>query len=155
MKSTQSHFSILSRAGFFILIAALAMGMKGCFASSNTAIKPSETLVKLESKQAAIKGQVVESGPYHLELVPEKANNGVHLDLFVQKGDNHQPIPNAKVAGQVQLPDGKQKNLTFTYDVKGKHYTTLLTEKATGQYQLKIASEINGQKVNARFSFKQ
>lgn len=154
MKSTQSYFSILSPAVFVILIA-LEIGMQASFATSNTALKSSETLVKLESTKAVIKGQVVESGPYHLELVPEKANNGVHLDLFVQKGDNHQAIPNAKVTGQIQLPNGKQKNLTFTYDAKGKHYTALLTEKATGQYQLKITAEINGQKVNARFSFKQ
>ncbi len=154
MKSTQSHFAILSRAGFFILIA-LVMGMQASFATSNTVLKSSEALVKLASNQAAIKAQVVESGPYHFELVPEKANNGVHLDLFLQRGDNHQAIPNAKVTGQVQLPNGKQKNLTFSYDAKGKHYTTLLTEKAAGQYQLKITADINGKKVNARFSFKQ
>jgi hypothetical protein len=114
----------------------------------------SET-TKLNLIKASQKGQVVESGAYHLELVPEKSNKGVHLDLFVQRGDNHQPIPNAKVTGQVQLPNGKQKNLTFTYDAKDKHYTSLLNEKIAGQYQLKITAEINGKKVNARFSFKQ
>ncbi|MEI6379362.1 MAG: hypothetical protein WCO81_00540 [Cyanobacteriota bacterium ELA615] len=101
------------------------------------------------------KGQVVESGPYHLELVPEKSKEGMHLDLFVLKGDNHQTIPNAKVTGQVQLPNGTQKELTFKYDAKEKHYTYLLPEKSPGQYQLKITAEIDSKKVNARYSFKQ
>ena len=70
-------------------------------------------------------------------------------------GDNHKPIPNAKIMGQVQFPDGKQKNLVFTYNAKDKHYTSLLEGKATGQYQLKITAEIDGKKVTARYSFKQ
>lgn len=100
-------------------------------------------------------GQVVEQGAYHLELVPEKEKDGVHLDFYLQKGDNHQAIPNAKVTGQVQLPNGTQKNLTFKYDADGKHYTVLLPEKASGQYQVRMTAEMNGQKVNGRFSFKQ
>ncbi len=105
--------------------------------------------------QIASKGQVVESGPYHLELVPEKSEHGLHLDLFVLRGDNHQTIPNAQVKGQVQLPNGTQKELSFKYDAKDKHYTSLLPEKMPGQYQLKVLAEIDGKKVNARFSFKQ
>lgn len=100
-------------------------------------------------------GQVVEQGAYHLEFVPEKGKDGVHLDLYLQRGDNHQAIPNAKVTGQVQLPNGTQKNLTFKYDADGKHYTALLPEKASGQYQVRMTAEMNGQKVNGRFSFKQ
>ena len=100
-------------------------------------------------------GQVVESGPYHLELVPEKSTEGMHLDLFVLRGDNHQTIPNAKVTGQLQLPNGKQKDIVFKYDAKNKHYTALLGEKLPGQYQLKITAEIDHKKVNARYSFKQ
>ena len=40
-------------------------------------------------------GMVVEVGPYHFELMPEKKGNETHLDLFLQKGDNHEAIPNA------------------------------------------------------------
>lgn len=100
-------------------------------------------------------GQVVEAGAYHLEFVPEKEDNGTHLDLFLQKGDNHEAVPNAKVTAQVQLPDGTQKSLNLTYDADGKHYTALLPEKATGQYQVKMTSDINGEKVDGRFSFSQ
>ena len=100
-------------------------------------------------------GQVVESGPYHLEFVPETEANGTHMDFFLQKGDNHEAIPNANVTAQIQLPDGTQKTLPLTYDAEGKHYTAMLPEKAAGQYQVKVTSDINGEKVDGRFSFSQ
>ena len=100
-------------------------------------------------------GQVVESGAYHLELVTETEAEGTHLDLYLQKGDNHEAIPNAKVMAQIQLPDGTQKTLPFSYDASGKHYTALLPGKVAGQHQVKISSEISGQKADGRFSFAQ
>ncbi|KAB8331369.1 hypothetical protein SD80_022840 [Scytonema tolypothrichoides VB-61278] len=98
-------------------------------------------------------GEIVETGKYHLEFVPEKEANKTHLDFYLLKGDNHEAIPNAKVTAQVQLPDGKQKTVPFTYDAKDKHYTGLLSETATGQYQVKITADVKGEKVNGRFSF--
>lgn len=100
-------------------------------------------------------GQVIESGPYHLELVTEKETSGTHIDLFLQKGDNHEAISNAKVTAQVQLPDGRQQSLDMEYDAGEKHYTATLPSTATGEYKVAILSDINGEKVNARFSFKQ
>jgi hypothetical protein len=133
--------------------------------STSTSAKPAESTAqqtdaaKTESSGHAAKplagGQVVESGPYHLEFVSVKEDNGTHLDFYLQKGDNHEPIPNAKVTAQVQLPDGTQKTLPLTYDAEGKHYAALLPGKATGQYQVKITSDIDGQKVDGRFSFNQ
>jgi hypothetical protein len=99
-------------------------------------------------------GQVVESGIYHLELVTIKGANGTHLDFYLQRGDTHEAIPNAKVTAQVQSPDGKQKSLNLAYDAKGKHYAALFPGKTTGQYQVRVVADINGKKVNGRFSFK-
>jgi hypothetical protein len=133
--------------------------------SSPTSAKPAESTaqptdaVKTESSGHAAKplkgGQVVESGPYHLEFVPVKENNGTHLDFYLQKGDNHEAIPNAKVTAQIQLPDGTQKTLDLPYDAAGKHYAALLPEKAAGQYQVKMIADVNGEKVNGRFTFNQ
>jgi hypothetical protein len=101
------------------------------------------------------KGMVVESGAYHLELMPEKDAGEIHLDLFVQKGTNHETVSSAKVTAQVQLPDGSQKSLDMKYDAEGKHYTAKLSSAAAGEYKVAVLSDINGEKVNARYSFKQ
>lgn len=98
-------------------------------------------------------GQVIESGPYHLELVTGKETSGTHLDLFLQKGDSHEAIPNAKVTAQVQLPDGTQQSLDMKYDKSEKHYTAILPSAVAGEYKVAILSDINGEKVNARYSF--
>lgn len=100
-------------------------------------------------------GQVVEVGAYHLELVPEKEADVTHLDVYLQKGDNHEAVPNANITAQVQLPDGSQKTLDFKYDPAEKHYTAKLPGAAAGEYKVAVLSDIGGEKVNGRFSFKQ
>lgn len=98
-------------------------------------------------------GQVVEVGAYHLELVAAPEASGTHLDLFLQRGDTHEAIEGATVTGQVQLPDGSQKEVDFEYDAEGKHYTAMLPETASGEYKVAVLTDINGEKVNGRFSF--
>jgi hypothetical protein len=98
-------------------------------------------------------GTIVETSGIHLELVPEKEAEKTHLDLYVQKGENHEPIPTAKVVVQVQAPDGKQQNLEMKYSAEEKHYTAIVPGKITGQYQVKITADISGKKVNGRFTF--
>ena len=98
-------------------------------------------------------GQVVESGPYHLELVPISEANGTHLDFYLQKGDTHEAISDAQVTAQIQLPDGSQESIDMDYDSQGGHYTALLPATATGEYNVAILSDINGEKVNGRFNF--
>ncbi|UBF30283.1 hypothetical protein K9N68_34265 (plasmid) [Kovacikia minuta CCNUW1] len=99
-------------------------------------------------------GQVVETGKYHLELVTLKQAEGTHLDFYLQQGDNHAAIPNAKVTAQVQRPDGSQTSLEMKYDAAGKHYYTVLPTTVAGEYKVAILSEIRGEKVNARYRFK-
>lgn len=115
-------------------------------ASAETAAKP--------GSHGGQGGQVVESGPYHLELLTVNEANGTHIDFFLQKGDNHAPIPNAKVTAQVQLPDGNQTSLNLNYDAAGKHYYAVLPGTTAGAYQVAILSDIQGEKVNARYTFK-
>ena len=160
----------------FIIVGTLSLLFLGaCSSSSNpTATAPNSPAPANSSTTAASagtagsamsdekahgmqmgKGMVVESGAYHLELVPEKEGGATHIDLFLQKGDNHEAIPNAKVAAQVQLPDGTQKTLDMKFDAEGKHYTAKLPSAAAGEYKVAILSDIDGKKVNGRFSFKQ
>ncbi len=168
MKSIKSLLMILGSVSLIFLGACGNNNQTTNSDSSPTTASPTESAAqpteaaKTESSgHAAVPqagGQVVESGPYHLEFVlekDEKEDKGAHLDFYLQKGDNHEAVPNAKVTGQVQLPDGTQKNLNFTYDPADKHYTAMLPEKAAGQYQVKITSDIDGQKVDGRFSFNQ
>ena len=111
--------------------------------------KPSENSSKTNQG-----GQVVEVGAYHLELVTINEDGGVHIDLFLQNGSDHSPIPDAKVSAQVQLPNGTKKSLDMPYKADGKHYGALLSETVAGEYKVVILSEIKGEKINGRFGFK-
>jgi hypothetical protein len=90
-----------------------------------------------------------------LEFIAIKEAKGTHLDFYLQKGDNHETIPNAKVTAQIQLPDGTQKTLPLPYDAPGEHYAVLLPAIAIGEYQVKVTADIQGKKVDGRFNFKQ
>ena len=69
--------------------------------------------VKTDHPKESKGGQVVESGAYHLEFLTEKEDTGTQLELYLQKGDSHQPVPNAKVTAQVQLPNGQTANISI------------------------------------------
>ncbi|OKH39350.1 hypothetical protein NIES2119_06310 [[Phormidium ambiguum] IAM M-71] len=163
---------MMSIKSLLIVLSSLSLIFLGACASNNQATNPGSTptsaaspeltaqqsnVTKTESSGHTAKplqgGQVVESGPYHLEFVPIKESKGFHLDFYLQKGDNHETIPNAKVTAQVQLPDGTEKTILLPYDAAGKHYAAVLPETASGQYNVKITSEIGGEKVDGRFSF--
>lgn len=163
MKSLKLGFVVFASTGLLFL-GACSNGNQAAESNSGSTASTSETAAKTETASKAETsannneskskgGQVVESGKYHLELVPEKEAAGTHMDFYLEKGDNHEAIPNAKVTAQVQLPDGTQKSLNLKYDTEGKHYTALLPGNATGQYQVKVTSDINGQKVDGRFNF--
>jgi hypothetical protein len=98
-------------------------------------------------------GQVVETGAYHLELVPVPEVDGIHLDLYLQTGDTHEAVADATVVAQVQLPDGTQQALPMEYDAAGEHFFAFLPSQAAGEYRTVMQTDINGEKVNARFSF--
>lgn len=164
MKLLKSSLIVLSSVGLILLGACNNSNQSANPDTSPAGTKATESATpsgsaKTESSSQAEwppkGGQVVESGKYHLQFAPEKEDKGTHLDFYLLKGDNHEPIPNAKVTAQIQTPDGTQKPLDFTYDAAGKHYTVLLPGKAAGQYQVKMIADINGEKVNGRFTFNQ
>lgn len=156
MKFIQFALIIFGSVSLFSL-AACGTKKQAANPENSPAPTPEQTVIKTESaseeEHPSQGGQVVESGPYHLEFLSFKEEGGTHLDFYFQTGDTHEAIPNANVTAQIQLPDGTQKKLPLTYDAEGKHYAALLPETAPGQYQIKITSEINGEKVDGRFSF--
>ncbi|OKH37498.1 hypothetical protein NIES2101_36520 [Calothrix sp. HK-06] len=167
MKSFKLGFVVLASAGLFFLGACSNQASD----SSNTNSSTTETIGKTETasktetaanskkntdhSQSSKGGQVVETGKYHLELVPEKEAGATHLDLYLLSGDKHEAVPNAKVTADVQAPDGKQKTVPLTYDAKGKHYAAKLDKGTAGQYQVRVNADISGEKVNGRFNFNQ
>jgi hypothetical protein len=165
MKSLKSGLIVLGSVGLLFLGACSGSSNQVKSPDSNTAAtpaasqtKPTETAPKTEpagghSEAHQKGGQVVETGAYHLEFVPEKEAQGTHMDFYVLKGENHQSVPNAKVTAQVQTPDGGQKSLNLNYDKEGKHYTVLLPGNAAGQYQVKMLVDVDGKKVDGRFNF--
>jgi hypothetical protein len=128
--------------------SAASAPANGTMAKSDGAIKDKD---HSEAKKG---GQVIETGAYHLEFVPEEEAEASHLDFYLLKDENHESVPNAKVTAQVQLPDGSQKSLDLKYDANDKHYTGILPGTIAGDYKIAILSDINGEKVNGRFSFK-
>ena len=167
MKPLTSGIIVLASAGLLLLGACSKESKTSDSATPNpttptvetappaATTSPTTTTAKAESSKGGKSngGQVVESGKYHLEFVPEKGSNETHLDLYLQKGDTHEAIANAKVTADVQLPDGKLKAIPLSYDASGKHYAAVLQEKLTGQYQVKITATIGNEQADGRFNF--
>lgn len=161
MKTLKS-FLIVAGSASLLFLGACSSGSNQASAPANSpaantspaASSSAASSANHDAEHKAGGGIVVESGAYHLELKPEKEGNETHLDLFVQKGDNHEAISNAKVTAQVQLPDGSQQSVPMAYDAEGKHYTGKLPSAAAGEYKVAVQSEIGSEKVNARYTFK-
>jgi hypothetical protein len=162
------NFFLLNIAGLgLLLLGACSNGQPQATTTPTTspvASTPAVAPAKTEGKSTAAGhdathksagGMVIESGAYHLELLPVKESNGIHLDFFLQKGENHEAIPGAKVSAQVQLPDGTQQTIDLPYDASGKHYAGKISGSPAGEYKVAIQSDIAGEKVNARYTFKQ
>ena len=99
-------------------------------------------------------GQIIESGEYHLEFVAAPGDNGTNIDFFLEKGEKHETVSDANITAQVQLPSGEQKTIPLKYEASENHYHGTISEKAAGEYKVAVISEVNGEKVNGRFSFK-
>ncbi|NQE33341.1 hypothetical protein [Microcoleus asticus] len=159
MKSLKSNLIVLGSVGLLFLGACSqgeqATDPNSTPASPPVASQPASSTPATAPETATQGGQVVESGAYHLEFVPKKEATGTHLDLYLQKGDKKEPVPNAKVTAQVQLPNGNQQTLALKYDAEGKHYAVVFPGKDAGTYPVKMTADINGEKVDGRFTFNQ
>jgi len=159
MKSLKSNLIILGSVGLLFLGGCnkgdQASDTNSSPASPPVASQPASSDPAAAPATATQGGQVVKSGAYHLEFVTEKEATGTHLDVFLQKGEKKEPVPNAKVTAQVQLPNGKQQTLALKYDAEGKHYAVVFPGKDTGSYPVKVTADINGEKVDGRFTFNQ
>lgn len=140
-----------------IIIGLLGLGACGTQPQNTNSPPPRDSSdpQTTEESHGGKGGQVIETGEYHLELLTLKEPGGIHLDFYLQKGDSHEPVPNATVTAQVQLPDGTQQTLNFQYKTQDQHYTAILPSTTPGEYSLAVLTDINGQKVNGRFTFEQ
>lgn len=152
--NTKTTLIVVSSLGLFFLTAC----SDNTSNTNNTLSSPPPEVAQSSSEKARSNefkgGQVIESGVYHLEFVPELESRGTHIDFYLQKSNSHEAISNAKVTAQVQLPNGTQQSFPLAYDAEGKHYAALIPGRASGQYEVVILSDINGEKVNGRFTFK-
>ncbi|MEB3178112.1 MAG: hypothetical protein VKL59_03585 [Nostocaceae cyanobacterium] len=166
MKFAKTSLFILVSMGLFFLGACSGGTPENASADKTEATgKTAENTSKTEKTEPAKSseksdghshgGQVVETGDYHLELVTEKQDKGTALHFYLEKGEKHEPVANAKVTAQVQLPDGTEKALDLNYDAKGKEYTASLPGNIAGQYQMKVTADIGGEKVTGRFTINQ
>ena len=159
MKSLKSNLIILGSVGLLLLVACnkgdQASDTNSNSASSPVASQPASSAPAAAPATATKGGQVVESGAYHFEFLTEKKATGTHLYLYLQKKDKKEPVPNAKVTAQVQLPNGKQQTLALKYDAKGKRYAVVFPSKQPGQYPVNMTVIINGVKVENRIVFNQ
>ncbi|MBE9034905.1 hypothetical protein [aff. Roholtiella sp. LEGE 12411] len=107
---------------------------------------------KKHSHNQGHSGQVVNLGKYHLEFKPDIEKDGTHLDVALH-GEQDKEITDAKLTAQIQLPDGTKKTLEIPYKSEEDQYAALLPETATGEYKVVIQTDVNGEKLNGRFSF--
>ena len=100
-----------------------------------------------------VHAQIIMSGPYHLELIAESKDHGINLNFHLENNANQEPILGANVTAVVDTPDGNQETLDLQYEAEGEHYIGSLETQATGQFQVAILADIDGEQVDADFAF--
>jgi hypothetical protein len=158
MKSLKSNLIILGSVGLLFLVAcnkgAQASDTNSSPASSPVASQPASSALPPGSRGVDLNSNL-EYGGYHFEFGSEKKATGTHLYLYLHKKDKKEPVPNAKVTAQVQLPNGKQQTLPLKYDAKGKRYAVVFPSKQPGQYPVNMTVIINRVKVDSTIIFNQ
>ena len=106
-----------------------------------------------KDKKDSHKGQVVQSGKYHIEFNSHLEKDSTHLDVKLH-GEKEKEITDAKLTAQVQLPGGTSQTIALPYSAEEKQYVAKLPTTATGDYQVVLQADVKGDKFNSRFSFK-
>ncbi len=126
---------------------------------TNTATKDGEKHIEgdghdhSKDKKDSHKGQVIQSGKYHVEFNSHLEKDSTHLDIKLH-GEKEKEITDAKLTAQVQLPGGSSQSLAVPYNAEEKQYVAKLPTTATGEYQVVLQTDVKGEKFNSRFSFK-
>ena len=158
MKSLKSNLIILGSVGLLFL-GACNKGAQASYTKSSPASPPVQSQPPSSALPPGSTGVDLNSdmdfGGYHFEFGSEKKATGTLLYLYLQKKDKKEPVPNAKVTAQVQLPNGKQQTLPLKYDAKGKRYAVVFPTKQPGQYAVNMTVNINGVKVESTIIFNQ
>jgi hypothetical protein len=158
MKSLKLNLIILGSVGLLFLVAC-NKGAQASYTKSSPASSPVDSQPASSAPPPASAGvdlnSDVEYGGYHFEFGSEKKATGTHLYLYLHKKDKKEPVPNAQVTAQVQLPNGKQQTLPLKYDAKGKRYAVVFPSKQPGQYPVNMTVNINGVKVESTIVFNQ
>lgn len=154
------HLVFKSSLIFFVTLGSLFI--KACGTSeptTNTSTAP-ETATEIDDDHdhshhdpSHDNAQVIISGIYHLELLAKHKDNGIDLNFHLENEESHETIPNAKVKAQIKLPNGDEKTLDLQYKAESEQYVAFLPEPAKGKYEVTVLTNINGEQVNARFSF--
>ena len=157
------HLVFKSSLIFFIALGSLSLTACGNSEQATNTSDASETLTKIDEdhehshheyyNENAENAQVIVSGIYHLEFIAEPKDDGTNLNFHLENEESHQPIPDAKVAAKVQLPNGDEKTLDLQYEAESERYVAFLPEQAEGEYKVTILTDIDGEQVNSGFSF--
>ena len=97
-------------------------------------------------------GQIIESDPYHIELVTKNKDAGTELQLFLLHEAEERVIADAQVTANVLPPGGEPQTLELVYEPAEESYKGLIPSAEKGSYNLVVQTEINGEKINSRFS---
>ncbi len=158
MKSLKSNLIILGSVGLLFLVAC-NKGAQASYTNSRPASSPVDSQPASSAPAPASAGvglnSGLEYGGYNFEFGSEKKATGTHLYLYLHKKGKKEPVPNAQVTAQVQLPNGKQQTLPLKYDAKGKRYAVVFPSKQPGQYPVNMTVNINGVKVESSIVFNQ
>lgn len=81
-----------------------------------------------------------------------REEGGLHIDFYIQEGEDHIPVGTASVTANIETPTGDRVTLPMTYTPEDEHYTARLANPVAGDYTV-LLSTVNGEPINSRFRY--